>query len=82
MLGTPARLSEIKKIADEAGVYLIEDTAWGCGGFYNKIPLGSFGDIGTYSFDFAKTMTTGEGGMVTFKNNEFFKSRCMARSWT
>ena len=28
MLGTPARLSEIKKIADEAGVYLIEDTAW------------------------------------------------------
>tara|TARA_B100000287_G_scaffold427969_1_gene478558 strand:+ start:3843 stop:5000 length:1158 start_codon:yes stop_codon:yes gene_type:complete len=73
MLGTPARLSEIKKIADEAGVYLIEDTAWGCGGFYNKIPLGSFGDIGTYSFDFAKTMTTGEGGMVTFKNNEFFK---------
>ncbi len=73
MLGTPARLSEIKKIADEAGVYLIEDTAWGCGGFYNKIPLGSFGDIGTYSFDFAKTMTTGEGGMVTFKSNEFFK---------
>ena len=65
MLGVPARLKEIKEIADKYGIYLIEDTAWGCGGYYNDIPLGTYGEIGTYSFDFAKTMTTGEGGMVT-----------------
>ena len=78
MLGIPARLTEIKKIADDAGVILIEDTAWGCGGFYDNIPLGSYGDIGTYSFDFAKTMTTGEGGMVIFKNKEIFQK---AMAW-
>ena len=33
----------------------------------SKKLLGNFGDIGTYSFDFAKTLTTGEGGMIVFK---------------
>jgi len=72
MLGMPARLKEIKEIADKNGIPLIEDTAWGCGGYYNQIPLGTYGDIGTYSFDFAKTMTTGEGGMVVFKDKNLF----------
>ena len=34
MLGVPARLKEIKQIADNHGIPLIEDTAWGCGGCY------------------------------------------------
>ena len=72
MLGVPARLKEIKEIADKNGIPLIEDTAWGCGGYYNQMPLGTYGDIGTYSFDFAKTMTTGEGGMVVFKDKNLF----------
>jgi len=72
MLGVPARLKEIKEIADKNGIPLIEDTAWGCGGYYNQISLGTYGDIGTYSFDFAKTMTTGEGGMVVFKDKNLF----------
>jgi len=72
MLGVPSQLKEIKNIADKHGIPLIEDTAWGCGGFYEGIPLGTYGDIGSYSFDFAKTITTGEGGMVVFKNKIFF----------
>jgi len=78
MLGTPARLMQIKEIADKHGIPLIEDTAWGCGGYYDEIPLGTYGDIGTYSFDFAKTMTTGEGGMVVFKDEELYKK---AAAW-
>ena len=73
MLGVPARLKEIKEIADKYGIYLIEDTAWGCGGYYNDIPLGTYGEIGTYSFDFAKTMTTGEGGMIVFKEKKHYE---------
>ena len=73
MLGVPARLKEIKEIAERHNVYLIEDTAWGCGGYYDDIPLGTYGDIGTYSFDFAKTMTTGEGGMLVFKDENLYK---------
>jgi len=78
MLGVPARLKEIKEIADNHGIPLIEDTAWGCGGYYDDIPLGTYGDIGTYSFDFAKTMTTGEGGMVIFKDENLYEK---AAAW-
>ena len=72
MLGVPCRLDEIKNIANKYNLILIEDTAWGCGGFYNKVPLGTYGDIGAYSFDFAKTITTGEGGMIVFRNNALY----------
>ena len=78
MLGVPARLREIKRICDKHDLILIEDTAWGCGGTYESVPLGTYGDIGTYSFDFAKTMTTGEGGMVAFKGKNDFEA---AAAW-
>jgi 8-amino-3,8-dideoxy-alpha-D-manno-octulosonate transaminase len=70
MLGTPARLDEISAIAREKGIPLIEDTAWGCGGSFQGRPLGTWGQMGTFSFDFAKTMTTGEGGMIVFQDSE------------
>ncbi len=78
MLGVPARLKELKEIADEYGVPLIEDTAWGCGGSYHETKLGTYGNIGAFSFDFAKTMTTGEGGMVVFKEKNLYEK---AAAW-
>jgi len=72
MLGTPARLREIREICERRRVTLIEDTAWGCGGSLEGRPLGTVGSIGTYSFDFAKTMTTGEGGMLVFRDEGAF----------
>lgn len=72
MLGTPARLDEILEICGETGIPLIEDTAWGCGGEFRNLKLGTHGDIGCFSFDFAKTMTTGEGGMVVYKDEKQF----------
>ncbi len=66
MLGTPARLREIKAVCDRHNVVLIEDAAWGCGGSLDGVRLGTWGRMGTFSFDFAKTMTTGEGGMIVF----------------
>lgn len=73
MLGTPARLAEISKICEESGATLIEDAAWGCGGNLNGRALGTWGAVGTYSFDFAKTMTTGEGGLILFRDQGAFK---------
>ena len=72
MLGTPARLPEITDICRRHNLFLIEDTAWGCGGSLNNKSLGTWGDVGTFSFDFAKTMTTGEGGMVVFNQEEHY----------
>ena len=76
MLGVPSQLKEIKKIAKKYGIPLIEDAAWGCGGFYDGIPLGTYGDVGCYSFDFAKTMTTGEGGMLVFNSKKIYDKAC------
>jgi 8-amino-3,8-dideoxy-alpha-D-manno-octulosonate transaminase len=78
MLGTPARLAEITEICRQNKLMLIEDTAWGCGGNLQGTPLGTWGDIGTFSFDFAKTMTTGEGGMVVFRDEAVWKK---AAAW-
>ncbi len=78
MLGTPARLDLIKKICDQNKITLIEDTAWGIGAKFKNKYLGTIGDMGTFSFDFAKTITTGEGGMICFRNKKDYKS---ARAW-
>lgn len=78
MLGMPARLPEIAEICREHELALIEDAAWGCGGNLRGTPLGTWGDVGTFSFDFAKTMTTGEGGMIVFRDERVWKK---AAAW-
>jgi len=78
MLGTPARLPEIRAICRKHNLLLIEDTAWGCGGSLLGRPLGTWGEIGTFSFDFAKTMTTGEGGMILFNSKHYYE---LAAAW-
>lgn len=70
MLGIPCDMDNVMKIATKNNIKVIEDTAWGCGGSYKGKPLGSIGDIGTFSFDFAKTITTGEGGMIIAKEDK------------
>ncbi|MBL8349001.1 MAG: DegT/DnrJ/EryC1/StrS family aminotransferase [Burkholderiaceae bacterium] len=77
MLGTPARLPEIQALCDAHGLALIEDTAWGLGGALHGRPLGTWGAAGTLSFDFAKTLTTGEGGMVVCRDPDVW-ARCAA----
>lgn len=63
MMGAQARVEAIKAIADRHGIPVVEDTAQAAGGRLHGRHLGSFGAIGTFSFDAVKTMTTGEGGM-------------------
>lgn len=78
MLGTSANLKKILKICKKHNLILIEDTAWGIGAKYQSKYLGNIGDIGTYSFDFAKSLTTGEGGMIVFKNKKDF---LLGKAW-
>ena len=78
MLGVPAEMDKIIKICKKRKIKIIEDTAWGCGGKYNNKYLGTIGDIGTFSFDHAKAITTGEGGMIIFKNKKLFLK---AKAW-
>ena len=73
MLGIPVDMDKVNRIAKRHNLFVIEDTAWGCGGRLNNQALGTLSDAGTFSFDFAKTMTTGEGGMLVFKDQQFFQ---------
>ncbi|MBC8318092.1 MAG: DegT/DnrJ/EryC1/StrS family aminotransferase [Desulfobulbaceae bacterium] len=73
MLGAPARIKEIKVIADKHGIPVLEDTAQAAGGTIDGKRLGSFGLCGTFSFDAVKTMTTGEGGMIVTDDENLWR---------
>lgn len=73
MLGSAASIVEIKKVADEAGIPVLEDTAQAAGGHIDGKYLGSFGKCGTFSFDSVKTMTTGEGGMIITDDHDLYR---------
>ena len=74
MLGAPARILEIKAIADQHNIPVIEDSAQAAGARINGQHLGTFGACGTFSFDPVKTMTTGEGGMVICNDEELWRN--------
>jgi dTDP-4-amino-4,6-dideoxygalactose transaminase len=77
MMGNPARLDELRAIADKHGLALIEDCAQAFGASYKGHPIGSIGDIGTFSFNAYKTITAGDGGMV-ITNDENLHERSFA----
>jgi dTDP-4-amino-4,6-dideoxygalactose transaminase len=64
MLGGPARMDELKAIADRHGIPIIEDSAQAFGATYCGRGVGGIGKVGTYSFNEYKTITCGDGGMV------------------
>jgi perosamine synthetase len=66
--GHPCDMKQIKKIAEEFRLYIIEDCAEAIGCYYDNKHAGSFSDISTFSFFGNKTITTGEGGMVCTNN--------------
>ena len=66
--GHPCRIDEIKKICDEFGLFLIEDAAESLGSFYKKKHTGSFGELGIFSFNGNKIVTSGGGGCIVTDN--------------
>ncbi|MCX6116033.1 MAG: DegT/DnrJ/EryC1/StrS family aminotransferase [Proteobacteria bacterium] len=76
MLGVPCDIKSIVAIGKKHGIKVIEDTAWGCGALLEGQALGTFGDMGCFSFDYAKALTTGEGGMIITNNSDIdFRAR-------
>ena len=74
MLGVAADMKEINKIAKRKKLIVIDDNCEALGAKWNKKQmLGVQSDMCTWSFDNGKTITTGEGGMITSDNFEFIK---------
>ena len=71
MCGSMAQLKELKEICIEHSLILLEDACQAIGGSYEGKPLGSYGDLGCFSFDYVKTITCGEGGAVITNNDTY-----------
>jgi len=65
LYGHPARMRELREIADRRGIALYEDAAQAHGAALDGNPVGTFGDFAMFSLYPTKNMTSGEGGMVT-----------------
>ncbi len=72
MLGAPARLDEIKDVADRHGIALIEDCAQAFGATYQGQGVGGIGSTGVYSFNEYKTITCGDGGMIVTDDEDLY----------
>ena len=68
LYGQPAKIDEIKKIAKKYKIKVIEDCAESLGATYKGRKVGLDSDCSTFSFFTNKLVTTGEGGMLVFKN--------------
>lgn len=64
MRGIPCQMDEIMEIARKHNLIVIEDVAQANGGSYKGKPLGSIGEIGCFSFQQYKIITSGEGGLI------------------
>ena len=73
MLGVSAGVDAIKKIAKKKKILVIDDNCESLGAKWKNQSLGNQFDMCAWSFDNGKTMTTGEGGMVTTNNKNFYK---------
>lgn len=72
MCGSMAQLKELKDICADHDLILLEDACQAIGGSYAGKPLGSYGHLGCFSFDYVKTITCGEGGAVITNNEDYY----------
>jgi dTDP-4-amino-4,6-dideoxygalactose transaminase len=74
LYGMPAKIDEIMTIAQKYEIPVIEDAAEALGSMYKGRKLGSFGDIGIYSFNGNKIITTSGGGAAVSTNQTWINN--------
>lgn len=72
MCGSMADMEALQAICKEHNLILLEDACQAIGGTYKGKKLGTIGDAGTFSFDYVKTMTCGEGGVIMTNREDVF----------
>jgi 8-amino-3,8-dideoxy-alpha-D-manno-octulosonate transaminase len=74
MCGSMSDLDALQAICREHKLVLLEDACQSIGATYKGKALGTIGDAGTFSFDFVKTMTCAEGGVVMTNREDIYIS--------
>ena len=72
LYGHPAKMDEITKIAKKHGMYIVEDAAPAIGAEFKGQRTGSFGDFSAFSFQGAKLVIAGEGGMLLTDDDDLY----------
>ena len=80
LFGNAANIHALQDICGDNNLYLIHDSAQAHGTKYDGVDVGSIDDLGCYSFYPSKTLTTGEGGMVTTNDPELDKKGRLLRA--
>jgi UDP-4-amino-4,6-dideoxy-N-acetyl-beta-L-altrosamine transaminase len=87
LAGYPVDLEEFRKIADEFGLWIIEDACHAPGGYFTDsrgvkqyCGNGRYADLTVFSFHPVKHITTGEGGMITTNNEDLYKKLLLLRT--
>lgn len=73
MLGNPGNLDQISKIAQDNNLFLIEDCAQAFGASYKGKSVGTYGQMGAFSLNVYKTITSGDGGMIVTDDEKLYK---------
>ncbi|MCH7759585.1 aminotransferase class I/II-fold pyridoxal phosphate-dependent enzyme, partial [Patescibacteria group bacterium] len=81
LLGFCGDIDKIKKICEERGIILLEDTCEALGSELNGIKLGNFGLASTFSFFVGHHLSTIEGGMVCTDDKELYEMLLMVRAY-
>lgn len=79
LFGLSADMDPIIKIAKDKDIKVVEDAACGFGSYYKNHHVGTFGDVGCFSLHPRKSITTGEGGIITTNNDELAKKIMILR---
>lgn len=80
IFGHAARLSELRRIADRHGLYLIEDNSQAPDAIHQGQQTGTVGDIGIFSFNRHKVMQSGEGGVLIMKDSALYQKAALFRN--
>ena len=80
LYGHPAKMDEIKEIANKHSIIVIEDACQSLGSTYDGKQTGTLGQMGCFSMYASKVLTSGEGGAITTDSDEFAENLRMIRN--
>lgn len=81
LYGRPAEMDKILEIGKKYNIPVVEDCAQATGAKYKDKKVGSFTDVGCFSLNISKILTTGEGGFITTDNEEIAKMAKIIRNY-
>ena len=73
MLGNPCDMDAIMAIAKKHNLYVIEDCCQACGAMYKGKRVGTYGDVGAFSLNVFKTISSGDGGAVLTSDENYYE---------